>query len=527
MELSELIKTTQVDNVLLSRPLVPPVKGTLCITSHHLLLSAQAEGEKDSLELWLLHRNVDTVEKRFPSSSGTITLKCKDLQMIRLDFPGMEECLDVANSIEALSSLESVMLMYPFYFRPEGWKLEEGWDFYSLEDYYQPITADTDAWRLSTVNKDFTVSPSYPPLLIVPKAIDDESLKANANFRHGGRFPVLSYYHKKNGMVMLRSSQPMIGPNGKRCKEDEILLSAVLDGGERGYIIDTRSPQAAKQARMKGGGTETKANYPYWKRLHRPLERGRSLQESFIKLMEACNEQSQNMDRWLGKLEASKWLSHVKDSLSTACLAAQCLEREEACVLVHGSEGTDTTLIVTALAQVILDPDYRTISGFQALIEREWIQAGHPFQLRCSRAAYSHSRVKHEAPIFLLFMDCCWQLGRQFPFSMEFNEHFLSSLIQNAYASEYGTFLCNNEKERCLCALKEKTHSLWCRMNHPSERRKFLNPLYERNTLVIWPSVEPQSMQLWTGFFLQWMIPTDHITRAQAEIWRLVDLTVA
>ncbi|XP_029427629.1 myotubularin-related protein 9-like isoform X2 [Rhinatrema bivittatum] len=525
MELSELIKTTQVDNVLLSRPLGPPVKGTLCITSHHLLLSPQPGEGEEELELWLLHRNVDAIEKRFASSSGTITLKCKDLQLLRLDIPGMEECLNIANSIEALSSLDSVMLMYPFFFRPEGLKLEAGWHLYHLEDYFQPIAADTDAWRLSAINRDFTISPTYAPLLIVPKCMDDESLRACASFRHGGRFPVLSYYHKRNGTVLLRSSQPMTGPNGKRCKEDEMLLSAVLDGGERGYIIDTRSTQATKQARIRGGGTESKANYPHWKRLHRPLERGRLLQESFIKLVEACNEQSLNMDRWLSKLEASKWLSHVKESLSTACLAAQCLEREEACVLVHGSEGVDTTLIVTALSQVILDPDCRTLSGFQALIEREWLQAGHPFHQRCARAAYSHSRLKHEAPIFLLFLDCCWQLGRQFPFSLEFNERFLSSVVQNAYASEYGTFLCNNERERCLCQVREKTHSLWCWMNRPSAHRKFLNPLYRRNPLVIWPSVEPQSLQLWKGFFLQWILSTEHLTHAQAEICRFVNFS--
>lgn len=50
------------------------------------------------------------------------------------------------------------------------------------------------------------------------------------------------------------------------------------------------------------------------------------------------------------------------------------VDREEACILVHGAEGTDTTLLVTALAQVILDPDCRTLAGFQGLLEREWIQ---------------------------------------------------------------------------------------------------------------------------------------------------------
>ncbi|CAF4948358.1 unnamed protein product, partial [Rotaria socialis] len=43
----------------------------------------------------------------------------------------------------------------------------------------------------------------------------------------------------------------------------------------------------------------------------------------------------------------------------------------ETSVLVHGSDGWDTTLLVTSLAQVLLHPDCRTITGFEALIERE------------------------------------------------------------------------------------------------------------------------------------------------------------
>lgn len=48
--------------------------------------------------------------------------------------------------------------------------------------------------------------------------------------------------------------------------------------------------------------------------------------------------------------------------------------REGASVLVHGTEGTDSTLQVTSLAQIILDPACRTIRGFETLIEREWLQ---------------------------------------------------------------------------------------------------------------------------------------------------------
>ncbi len=52
--------------------------------------------------------------------------------------------------------------------------------------------------------------------------------------------------------MILRSSQPLTGPNNRRCKEDERLINAVLSIGRRGYIIDTRSQSVAKLAATKG-----------------------------------------------------------------------------------------------------------------------------------------------------------------------------------------------------------------------------------------------------------------------------------
>lgn len=41
--------------------------------------------------------------------------------------------------------------------------------------------------------------------------------------------------------------------------------------------------------------------------------------------------------------------------------------------------------------------------------------------------------------------------------------------------------------------------SLWSWVNRPEELNRFKNPLFEANSLVIWPSVAPQSLQLWEG----------------------------
>ncbi|XP_016005869.2 myotubularin-related protein 9-like [Rousettus aegyptiacus] len=310
-----------------------------------------------------------------------------------------------------------------------------------------------------------------------------------------------------------------------RCVEDEELLRAVLAAaphGAWGFIVDTRSAQTSKQARITGGGTEAKVGYPGWKRLHWPLEKWQPLQESFLHLVEACEDLEQRIDHWLSRLESCHWLAHVKKALSTACLAAQGMEREGAWFLALGAEGTDSTLLVTLLAQLILDPLSQTMAGFQELVEREWIQAGHPFQLHCAHSAFSHTRPKHKAPTFLLFLDCVWQLGRQFPLSLEFGEGLLLALFGHAYASLFGTFLCNSEKERSLCKVRTRAHSLWSGLNQPKEQRKLWNPLYVHNPSAIWPSVEPRSLRLWQGLFLCWTRPPEASEVAWEKVWQIV-----
>ncbi|XP_069827443.1 myotubularin-related protein 9-like isoform X3 [Dendropsophus ebraccatus] len=541
MELSHLIQSSRVENVRVCCPLMPPVTGTLCVSSHHLILSANpVEGtQPEKCALWLLHCAVDSVEKSVQnigmlkskesskdgegrSSSGTVTLKCKDLRVIQLEIPDMEETFNVARSVQALSSLDNTSLRYPFFFRPAGCKLGKGWPRDTMENFYHKLKAETDAWRLSDVNNNFKVCPSYPEKVIVPVSCSDDTLKRAAAFRQGRRFPVLSYYHSRNKMVLLRSSQPLVGPNHHCCEEDEMLLNAALMGQWRGFIIDTRAEQEAKQARSAGGGTESKNRYTKWCVLHRPLERGQALQSSLARLVGACYETYLGRNHWLSKLQASHWLSHIKEALSTSGLAAECIEREGTCVLVHGQEGANNTLLVTSLAQLILSPDCRTVLGFQDLIEREWLQAGHPFQLCCARSGWAQGRFQQESPNFLLFLDCCWQLARQFPMAMEFNEKLLCTLATHAYSSEYGTFVCNNEKEsRYIYKVQEKTHSLWGTLNNFRQRKHYVNPMYERNPLAIWPSVAPQSIQLWEGYFLRYLLPAEHKEMSWQRTWEL------
>ena len=44
--------------------------------------------------------------------------------------------------------------------------------------------------------------------------------------------------------------------------------------------------------------------------------------------------------------------------------------------------GRDLSCVVSSLAQLMMDPHYRSISGFQALVQKDWVAMGHPFSTR-------------------------------------------------------------------------------------------------------------------------------------------------
>lgn len=141
-----------------------------------------------------------------------------------------------------------------------------------------------------------------------------------------------------------------------------------------------------------------------------------------------------------------KWLTHVSGILVGSISTAESILVGHP-VLVHCSDGWDRTAQVTAIAQILLDPYYRTIDGFMMLLEKEWISYGHQFGFRIGKSSSHES-----SPVFLQYLDCVWQILQQFPTEFEFSENFLEIIGLCSFSGYFLSFRANCTRERSLAA---------------------------------------------------------------------------
>lgn len=377
---------------------------------------------------------------------------------------------------------------------------------------------DTKLWRLSEVNKKFELCPSYPESLIVPKCITDEQLRKIACFRSSKRFPTVTWRSRKNGAVLARSSQPNVGLLAWRLNEDELLLKAIAESCDPKpkdqsllLIIDARFRSVALANRVKGGGYEYTEYYTNSEIQFMNLENIHVIRSSFQSLRALCQTLNENK-QFLSQLEATKWLHHLSGIIKAAITVTSAVDQYAKPVLIHCSDGWDRTPQILALAKLLLDPYYRTISGFRTLIEIDWLQFGHKFSQRNGHCTSSND-TNERCPVFLQWLDCVYQIARQYPSAFQFNETFLLKLCFHSYSCLFGTFLCDSNLERVNEHTNERTFSIWSYLNEKNSQ--LINHLYD-DTFddVIYPLSEICHMQLWHRLFCEsdvtYLVKMDH-----------------
>ncbi|XP_063173187.1 myotubularin-related protein 11 isoform X2 [Candoia aspera] len=293
--------------------------------------------------------------------------------------------------------------------------------FETLSDWEEELKRlGAASWRVSPVNERFDMSTSLPKYLWVPSRFLDNELKRVFVHFNERRIPRLCWHHPR-GSDLLRAAN--FHTNSDPEKEDMRAIETLLFAGHSQCVI-----------------VEATADLPSLP----------EIQQSYSKLwnLSLCLTDGSIAppdEKWLSGLESTRWLDHVRICLKKASEVTVLLAERSRSVVLQESDDRDLNCLLASLVQVLSDPHMRTIHGFQSLIQKEWVAAGHPFLQRLN---VLHKNDQDESPVFFLFLDSIWQLLQQFPHSFEFTEAYLMAVYDSCFIPFSSTFLFNCQWER-------------------------------------------------------------------------------
>ncbi|XP_077611961.1 myotubularin-related protein 12 isoform X2 [Crocuta crocuta] len=297
--------------------------------------------------------------------------------------------------------------------------------FDTLKDWCWELerTKGSVKYKAVSVNEGYKVCERLPAYFVVPTPLPEEDVS-----RFQGHGIPLWCWSCHNGCALLKMS-----PLPKKEQDDGIsqVQKSFLDG--------------------------------IYKTIHRPpyeIVKTEDLSSSFLSLQDIqtayfkfkqlflIDNSTEFWDtdiKWFSLLESSSWLDIIRRCLKKAIEITECLEAQNVNVLLLEENASDLCCLLSSLVQVMMDPHCRTRIGFQSLVQKEWIMGGHSFLDRCNHLRQSD---KEEVPVFLLFLDCVWQLVHQHPPAFDFTETYLTVLSDSLYIPIFSTFFFNSPHQK-------------------------------------------------------------------------------
>lgn len=346
-------------------------------------------------------------------------------------------------------------------------------------------------WRIT----DQCACKDYPTKVFLPRLlIEQGKLNHWSSFYRNNCYPLLMWRCYKTRNLLMRSSNTMHGRGDKdsRCIIDEDIIRYICNESSfsRKLTIFTES----KTAICSNGCSKSPLFYPncqvvVWDNLPSVL----STQQSSMKLYMAL--QKGDDIQYLKNIEDTGYLQEISILLDYSLCVVAVLNKSSSLVLLSIGSGVERAAQMSSLVQLLLDPYYRTLDGFQVLIQKEWCSISFPFK---KRNLIDFSEEEELSPLFLQFLDCVWQLMQQYPLTFEYSEQLLELFAEHSYSGRFGTFL--NEPENNISS----TLSIWpyIRLLASSNSGTLLNYNYDKhqNTGILRPRAGIPHLDIWSWY---------------------------
>ncbi|XP_061471664.1 myotubularin-related protein 12 isoform X2 [Rhineura floridana] len=296
--------------------------------------------------------------------------------------------------------------------------------FDSIKDWRQELERTKGNLKFKAVssNEDYKVSKKLPAYFVVPMSVSEENI-----LQYQGRGIPIWCWSCHSGAALLKMSNLPKEQDDNTLQMQKIFLEGM-------YKTIDKPPYEAMKV------DDLSSSFPSLQEIQVAYSRFKQLF-----LIDNSADFWDTDVKWFSLLESTNWLEIIRRCLRKAVEIIELLEAQNTNVLLIEENASDLCGVISCLVQVMMDSHCRTKLGFQSLIQKEWVMGGHAFLDRCNHLWQTD---KEEAPVFLLFLDCVWQLVQQYPPAFEFSETYLTVLSDSLYIPIFSTFFFNSPHQR-------------------------------------------------------------------------------